>query len=107
MDDSTSLEFFDPNNFPKEVLNKPELYRDGVCQKIFRPEDGDDPEPSPQFVFILCTSSEAIPPELMQVMHPIKVVEARGGHQNAPGRGGSCDDLDAIAGLYGASEVIR
>jgi hypothetical protein len=84
-------------------LNRPELYKEGVCQKIFRPEDGDDPEPSPQFVFILCTESEIIPPELLQVMYPIKVVDGKGADKMPEGD----SELDVIAGLYGASEIIR
>lgn len=98
------MEFFDPNNFPKEVLNRSELYKEGVCEKIFRPEDGDDPEPSPQFVFILCTSGEVIPPELLQVMRPIRVVD---GNETRAADGGDGTELDVIASLYGASEIIR
>lgn len=74
-----------------------------MCQKIFRPEDGDDPVPSPQFVFILCTSCETIPPELLKVMHPIKVVDGKGGDRAPEGE----TELEVIAGLYGASEIIR
>lgn len=103
LDNSTSLDFFDPNYFPKEVLNRSELFKEGVCQKIFRPEDGDDPEPSPQFVFILCTNCEQIPPELFRVMYPIKVVDGKGSEKVVEGE----NELDVIAGLYGASEIIR
>lgn len=103
LDDSTTVDFFDPNSFPKEVLSRTELYKEGVCQKIFRPEDGDDPEPSPQFIFILCTSCEVIPPELLQVMRAVKVVESKGEQKTLD----TDNDLDVIAGLYGAKEIVR
>jgi hypothetical protein len=97
------VDFFEPTIFPKEVLNRSELYKEGVCEKIFRPEDGDDPEPSPQFVFILCTMCEKIPPELLKIMYPIKVVDGKGADRAPDGD----NELEVIAGLYGASEVIR
>ena len=79
-----------------------ELYKEGVCQKIFRPEDGDAPEPSPQFIFILCTACEVIPKELSRVMYTIKVVEGKEAAATA-----NESEMDVIAGLYGASEIIR
>ena len=103
LDDSTTVDFFSPTYFPKEVLTRSQLYQEGVCEKIFRPEDGDDPVPSPQFVFILCTLSETIPPELLRVMHPIKVIDEK---REKVVEGGD-NELEFIAGLYGAQEIIR
>jgi hypothetical protein len=40
----------------------------------------------------------------MQVMHPIKVVDGKGADKMPDG---NKDELEVIAGLYGASEVIR
>lgn len=103
IDEHSTFDLFDPNNFPKEVLSRTQLFGEGVCQRLFRAEDGDDPQPSPEFVFILCTKSEVVPPELMRIMCPIRVVESKG--KESDGRGD--DELEAVAGLYGAQEIIR
>lgn len=59
-----TYDFFVPGYFPKEVLNRNELYKDNVWQSIFKPEEGDpnisDIIPSPEFVFILCCASDYV-----------------------------------------------
>jgi hypothetical protein len=103
-----SYEFFEPNYFPKEILNRSGFYQDGVWQTVFHPSEGDpDPSemsPSPEFVFILCTTSEYVPPDLYPLMRVIKVVDKETLQQQAKGNENS---LDEIAQLYGATEVIR
>mmetsp|Transcript_10710 Transcript_10710/g.16229 ORF Transcript_10710/g.16229 Transcript_10710/m.16229 type:complete len:598 (-) Transcript_10710:423-2216(-) len=101
-----SYEFFEPGYFPKEVLNRAELYKDGVWQTIFKPEEGDpcieDITPSPEFVFVLCTASDFVPAELFEYMRVIKVVD-----QDNKSDDQADNELEQIAGLYGATEVIR
>ena len=100
-------EFFIPNYFPKEILNRSEFYKDGVWQRIFHIEEGDpNPEdviPSSEFVFILCTTTDFIPLELYSIMNVIKIIEKDSEQLNTD----SNNSLDEIASLYGASEVKR
>lgn len=102
-----SYEFFEPNYFPREILNRSEFYQDGVWQTVFHSSEGDpDPSeitPSPEFVFILCTTTEYVPPDLYSLMRVIKVVDK---DTQQPTKGNE-STLDEIAQLYGASEVIR
>lgn len=101
-----SYEFFEPNYFPKEILSRAEFYKDGIWQTIFHTSEGDpDPQevsPSPEFVFILCTTSEYIPPDLLNLMRVIKVID-----KDIEQPKGNDGTLDEIAHLYGAAEVIR
>lgn len=101
--ESLTVDFFDPCNFPKEILSRKHIFEEGICQKIFRPEDGDEPQPSPEFIFILCTISDRIPAEVLQLMHPIKVIEK----SSTSKQEGDENEMDIIAGLYGAQEIIR
>jgi hypothetical protein len=102
-----SYEFFEPNYFPKEILNRSEFYQENVWKSVFHTSEGDpDPQdviPSPDFVFILCTSTETIPPDLYSSMRVIKVIDKEG----SQGQKGNENPLDEIAQLYGAAEVIR
>lgn len=98
-------DFFEPGFFPKEVLSRVQLYKEEVWQTLLRPNDGDPPANevtvSPEFVFIICTTTDFVPPELEQIMRVIKVVDKE--HTDSQ----NLTEMEQIAGLYGAAEIIR
>lgn len=102
-----SYEFFEPNYFPREILSRSDFFKDGIWQSVFHTSEGDpspdDVTPSPEFVFILCTTSEYIPPDLLNIMRVIKIVDKE---TEQPAKGND-STLDEIAHLYGAAEIIR
>jgi hypothetical protein len=102
-----TYDFFEPNYFPKEILNRSEFYQENIWRTVFHVSEGDpDPlevTPSPDFVFILCTTMEYVPPDLYAVMRVIKVIDK----ENNLTQKGNENPLDEIAQLYGAAEVIR
>jgi len=105
------VELFEVGLFPSEILNRSEFYKEEIWQSIIKPDLG-DPEPgevsiSTEFVFIICTRDDYIPPALERVMHVIKVVEnstKETGQENSEGNG---DNMEQILSLYGAKEIIR
>lgn len=99
---------FQDKLFPKEVLDRSKFFLNEVWQSILQ---ANDPSPdeitiSSSFVFILCTSTEYVPPELYDIMHVIKVVDEADVDKRAE-EGEDKDPMDAIAQLYGAKEIIR
>lgn len=73
--------FFEPELFPKEVLDRERFLQDGVWQSVLKPKDG-DPAPStaeisPDFVLIICTENQFVPPVMHDLMHVFKIVERR------------------------------
>jgi hypothetical protein len=103
---------FEPNVFPKELLNRQRFFMEEVWKSVMpKPkEDEDEIMISSEFVFIICTNTEYIPPALFDVMHVIKVVEkgtgGAGGAQASSGNGEE-DPMDQIAAMFGAKETIR
>lgn len=107
---------FTPNLFPKEVLSRQQFFTDDIWTTVIPKPKSEDEEQitiSPQFIFIICTNTEYIPPQLFDVMHVIKVVEKA---PNGSGNGvsgantGNKDDedpMEQIAAMFGAKEVIR
>jgi hypothetical protein len=106
-DDLTGIreDFFQPGFFPKEVLSRGELYKENVWHTLLRSDEGDPPASeviiSPEFVFIICTTTDFVPPELAQLMRVIKVID-----KETP-EGQNSSEMEQIAGLYGAAEIIR
>ena len=100
-------DFFQEGFFPREVLSRAELYKEEVWHTLIRPEEGDPPLEeitiSPEFVFIVVTSTDYVPPAMAGAMRVVKVVEGGGGKELREAQ----SDLELVAGLYGASEVIR
>jgi hypothetical protein len=120
----TESNVFEPKLLPKEVLSRSSFFTEEVWQSVLpaQPADADPITISSEFVFILCTVSEYVPPELFECMHVIKVVdklreggggigggggEGQEGGQSATGAAGEEDPMDQIAALFGAKEVIR
>ena len=106
--DKLKENIFDENLFPIEVLDRLAIYQEDIWSKIVKPNLG-DPElnefiPSQEFVFIICITSDFIPPYISQKMHVIKVEDTSSSTNKAERTN---DDEDPIADLYGASEVIR
>lgn len=103
---------FQPKSFPKELIDKSEFFKDEVWKLILDPKKG-DPAPedaliSSEFVFIICTNTEYIPPTLKGHMKVIKVIDisnSESSNQNEISSGDAA--MDQIASMYGASEIIR
>ena len=106
---------FQPGVFPRELLNRSLFFTDDVWKSVIPPQpaDADEITISSAFVFIICTNTEYIPPELFNVMHIIKVVDKlSGANAGSTGTAGGAageetDPMDQIAQLFGAKEVIR
>lgn len=100
---------FEPNIFPKEVLSRAKFFTDEVWKSVLpkrASEDDDEITISSEFVFILCTNTDFVPPELYEIMHVIKVVDKinlSGGAAN----GTEEDPMEQIAMMFGAKETIR
>jgi hypothetical protein len=105
---------FVPGLFPVEVLNRSNFFKDEVWQNIIKTELG-DPEPSEmtissEFVFIICTGTDYIPPLLRNNMCVIKVVDKPHNGlstQQADGSITTIDPMDQIASMFGAVDIVR
>ena len=104
-----SKELFQPNLFPAEIINRSKLYEDGTWQSVFKKELGDpstdEISPSPDFVFAICTAADFIPEFLSAVMNIIVLVQLE--PEKTEGSVSSGKELDGIAELYGAKEIMR
>lgn len=102
-----TYDFFSPGYFPKEVTSRSEIFRSEVWGSVLKPQLGDDSpddfQPSADFVFILCATEDYVPPELAARMSIIRVVEKENSSEAASG----ATDEEEVAGLFGASEVVR
>jgi hypothetical protein len=104
---------FTPNIFPKEILNLQLFLMQEVWKSVIpkpKSDDEDEITMSSEFVFIICTNTDYVPPEICDVMHVIKVVETKS--SNAAGTAGSDnkpedDPMEQIAAMFGAKEVVR
>lgn len=102
---------FEPNVFPKEILCRSKFFTDEVWKSVLPPKKSDDEDDitiSSEFVFILCTNTDFVPPALYEWMHVIKVVDKLA----APGANNGAsvteeDPMEQIAMMFGAKEVIR
>jgi ankyrin repeat protein len=104
---------FDPQNFPIEVIDRRNFFREEIWQKLLKPSDPpiEEAQISSEFAFIICTASDFVPDYLKNYMHIIKVVDpsndasgnARSGSILSSGDAG----MDQIASIFGASEIIR
>lgn len=131
---SNSSLFDSPKEFPIEVLSRSTFFgmkysvtyesscsnqyiflliaRDDIWRALLRPEEGDDPEVtaiSSEFVFIVCCISDdiaQIPPALFDIMHAFRVVDKKGNDADASNTGAD-PEMEQIAALYGAKEIIR
>ena len=107
---------FKPTFFPAEVVDRSKFYTDGIWQSILKPDLGDPKQdemiPSLDFVFVIVTTQNFIPDFLASRMHVISV------RDNSPkdpsktissdsGGGAECSELDGIAEMYGAKEIVR
>jgi hypothetical protein len=95
---------FEKGSFPKELVRRDQFYLEENYQSVLKEELGDeisDISISSEFAFIIVSVAEFIPPELRNLMHVIKVVD------KIPEDSGGGDDMDAIANLYGAAEIVR
>ena len=120
MEGVTKDKLFTPGFFPVEVLTRQKFFTDEVWQSVLKPELG-DPEPgemtiSQEFVLVLITVTEYVPPSLAEVMFVMRVedkaapssssgVGGVGGGEG--GEGGEGDIMEAVAALYGAGEIKR
>lgn len=100
---------FEKGSFPKELVNRSQFYLEENYKSVLKEELGDevsDISISSEFAFIIVSVSEFIPSELRNIMHVIKVVDKIPENEAGAGGGGG-DDMDAIANLYGAAEIVR
>jgi hypothetical protein len=85
------------------------FFTDDVWKSVLKPELGDSLDEilhiSPEFVFIICTTATFVPPELMSLMHVIKVEDKPAATEATGDK--EIDPMDQIAALYGASEIVR
>ena len=107
LDDS----MFQDGMFPREILNRQKFFVDDVWKSVVKPSLG-DPDPAEiliaqEFAFIICTSTDYVPPQLREVMRVIKVVDKQTSSGTGGGEGAADSVMDQVASLYGASEVIR
>ena len=84
-----------------------------MWRPLLRPDQGDDPEMtsiSTEFVFIVCCVSDdvsQIPPELFDIMHIFRIVEKKASDAVEASNNSSDPEMEQIAALYGANEIIR
>jgi hypothetical protein len=68
---------------------------------------------SPEFVFIICCTSDdlsQIPQELFDIMHVFRIVDKQAASKADDSNNASTSvdpEMEAIAALYGAGEIIR
>lgn len=101
---------FEPGVFPIEVLSRSEFFKDEVWHSVIKTDLG-DPNPSEvsissEFLFIICTTSEVIPPQLYDVMHVFKIVDHAKNGESVETQTGDAT-IDQIASMFGAQEIIR
>ena len=102
---------FKSKEFPKEVIYRDMFLHDDIWTSILKKELG-DPEIgeailSPEFVFIIVSSSDYIHPLLQKYMFIIEVVENVKETKKEDCDNDSRDMMEQVASLYGASEIIR
>ncbi len=101
---------FKSKEFPKEIICRDMFLQDDVWTSVLKVDLG-DPNPSeailsPDFVFIIVTSTDYIHPLLRKYMKVIKVVEnikTSNDERNVD----TSDMIEQVASLYGASEIVR
>lgn len=99
---------FEPNVFPKELVSRAKFFTEEVWKSVLPKRSADEDEIiiSSEFVFIICTNTDYVPPILRDVMHVVKIVDkSTAGEAAAPA--GQEDPMDQIAMMFGAKEVIR
>ena len=101
---------FNERLFPCEIISKFMFFNEIIWKNVIQ-SDLDDPSPeefiiSPEFVFIICTTTDFIPPQLATLMCVIKVDNdtTKTGVTNAEEDEST---LEAIADLCGATEIKR
>lgn len=98
---------FSEKMFPQSIISRRAFLASEDWKKLQDPSDKDELEISSEFVFIIVvTSAEEIPTELLSCMHIIKVVEAVSSKE-IDGTGSGDSNLDQVALLYGANEIVR
>lgn len=103
---------FKPALFPAEVVDRSKFYSDGIWQSILKPNLGDPKEdeftPSLDFVFAIVTAQSFIPEFLASSMNVITVCDnsAKDSKSNN-NTGANYSELDGIAEMYGAKEIVR
>lgn len=106
-------DIFEPSLFPRQVVCRPEFFKEEVWKSVLKPKLGDpapeDASISPEFALIICTATDFIPDFLRASMHVIRVKDASSGAGAENENGGGTGDpaMDQIASLYGANEIIR
>ena len=61
-------------------------------------------------MFIVCCISDdiaQIPPALFDIMHAFRVVDKKANDTGDPSNSGADPEMEQIAALYGAKEIIR
>eukprot|EP01038_Epipyxis_sp_PR26KG_P014696 gene14696-19745_t len=113
LDDDKCNKIFNPVLFPKEIFDRSLFFNEEVWSKLLQTSLG-DPEPqdvaiSPEFVFIICTSTPYLPPILLNHMHVITVKDTTANSESNNSNANNSIDpaMDQIASLYGANEIIR
>lgn len=101
---------FDPALFPIEILDRDSFFQPDVWQSLIHPERGDPALEevllSPQFQFILCTSSLTIPSVVESKMHRIQVL-AKTVSSLVDSSTSGVDEMSSISVIYGVQELIR
>ena len=102
---------FQPSYFPQEILNRSEFFTDNVWKSVFKVSSG-DPDPneiniSPDFIFIICTCTEFIPPDISNLMQIIMIDNNTKNSESSSNGNRNEDPMEQIAELYGASEIVR
>lgn len=102
---------FKSKEFPKEIICRDMFLKDDVWHSVLKVDLG-DPDPgeatlSPDFVFIIVTSSDYIHPMLKKYMKVIKVVENVKSSSKDESNEENSDVIEQVASLYGASEIVR
>ena len=95
---------FKSKEFPKEIICRDMFLQ--IWNSVLKVDLG-DPNPdeailSPDFVFIIVTSSDYIHPLLKRYMKVVKVIDT-----NVEKNVDSSDVIEHVASLYGASEIVR
>lgn len=101
---------FSPEMFPVEVVNRQAFFKEEVWRKTLKPADTaeNDVTLNQEFVFIIVSTADYVPPELKEFMSVIKVVEKTENNDSTSNSSGGGDDvMDQVASLFGANEIIR
>jgi hypothetical protein len=106
-------QLFEPNVFPRELLNRNEFSKEEVWRSVLRPKVDDEVTLSPSFVFIICTKCEHIPTELGDMMQVIRVGDtapmttAAAASDGAEEHDEEVEIMQKVAECFGAVENIR